>query len=791
MKCRLLSLLLFATTSVMAQTEINPAVAEQQQSANALFQRAMNLYRVGSQSTNLDDRINQLTASGQSFEFFINAYPAHERYREAEYYRAICYYHTGDLENAKRLFASIILAQRKGPYVAAAASVLAQDAFEKKDYATASTLFSKLSANAEKTEDRHRGYYYEAICQHYQKFEKQALQCYEKILNEEGAEASPYVHLCRKAAGILRMNAGDHQNALLVLQALRKSLAPEEYRAEAALYSGVCCLKMNDDVAAEQHFQEVLRSTNPAWLSVQPDALTYVMQMRYNRKEYAEVIQLFRANPSNTNDSRQARRFQIVARSMMRLKRYLDAIPIFLDVIKLAEGSELAFDASYYRLMCFYLLDGRNIPQQVDVFTEIYGTSHKSHPRIHTALMLKAAALQEEGKIEEAAETFRLVEESRIAAGSRANMLYNRGWCLSLAKDYQGAIRSLSRFIDNYKEDVRSADALALRGDCRHKTGDRMGALEDFTKLIQLNPSAKLASVAWQKSALIHKDQKEYASMIKCYQTLLEMLPDALLQAKANAHFWIGHGYNKLQEHEKAIPHLVEARKMEGKTYRKNAGLLLISSHFSLENIDELCAEIDTSIEGGYSHEVSPAMVSWAGIQSLSLEKAEQASRFFLMIANPLEPRGTPRDVWRNLSRAQILSKDYKGALKSVDHFLTVEKKPLALAGAMFDQALCHLKLGKHDEAKRALDSGFAQNPQGILKAEGEILLGDYYMAVKKPALAQELFVANAKILEDQRLKPIALQKLIEAMEANQQGELADEYREQLETLFPQKKSKE
>ena len=775
----------------MAQTEINPAATEQRQSAETLFQRAMNLYRLGSQSTNLDDRINQLTASGQSFEFFLNAYAAHERFREAEYYRAICYYHTGDFENAKRLFSSIIMAQRKGPYVAAAAWVLGQDAFEKKDYATAATLFSKLSANAVKMEDRHRGYYYEAICHHYQKFEKQALQCYEKILNDEGAEASPYVHLCRKASGILRMNAGDHHNALLIFQALRNSMAPEDYRAEAALYSGVCCYKMNDDVAAEQYFQEVLQSTNLAWLNFQPDALTYVLRLRYNRKEYAEVIRIYRANPSNTNDLRQARCSHIVARSMMKMKNYLDAIPLFLDVIKLDEGGELAFDASYFRLICFYHLDGRNIPQQVDVFTEIYGTSHKKHPRIHTALMLKAAALQQAEKIDEAAETFRLVEESRIAEGSRANLLYNRGWCLSLARDYQGAIRSLSRFIDNYAEDVRKAEAMALRGDCRYKTGDRIGALEDFTKLIEFKPATKLASVAWQKSALIHKDQKEYASMIKCYEIMLENIPDALFLAKANAHFWMGYGYNKLQDHQKGIPHLLEARKTAGKTYRKNAGLLLIGCYFALENIDKLCAEIDISIEGGYSHEVSPAIVSWAGIQSLSLEKAEQASRFFLMIANPLEPRITPRDVWRNLSRAQILSKDYKGAIKSVEHFLAVEKKPNSIAGAMFDQALCHLKLGNYDEAKRALDTAFSQQPQGILKAEGEILLGDYYMAVKKPGLAQELFAANAKILEDQRLKPIALQKLIKAMEANQQGDLANEHRKQLELMFPQRKSDE
>ncbi len=764
---------------------------EQPQTADQIYQKAMSTYKLGSESTNIDERISQITTAGRYFEYFMLNYRGHERARDAEYYRALCYYHTGDFDNAKQIFSNIITSQKTGPYVAAAASVMAQDAFDKKDYVAAGILYAKLSANAVKVEDRHRGIYYEAICHHYRRLEKQALQCYESIMADEAAANGPYMHLCRKAAGVLRLNLGDAAKALEIFQVLRNSLAPEEYRAEAALYSGICSLRLHDEEAAEKYFQEVLQNANVSWLIFHPDALTYIMQLRFNQKNYADVVDLYRTNPLNTNDARQARRSQIVGKAMMKLKRYMDALSLFLEVQKLDADGDLGFEASFNRLLCFYQLDGRNIPQQVDAFVEIYGKSHKNHASIHSALMMKAAALQDIGLSAEAAEVFRLIDESRISENMRDDLLYNRAWCLAKANDHLGAIRSASKFLELFPTDVRKNEALALRGDCRYKSADRAGAISDFTELLSLNPSPKLATMAWQKKAFAHKDQKDYAPMIDCYEKLLGLLADTSFVARANAHFWIGYGYQKRQTQEKACTHLQEARKLDAKTYKKNAGLLLINSYFELQNIDALCEEIDLALENGYSDAVSPAIISWAGVQSLGLNKAQQASRFFLLIANPNEPRSTPRDVWRNLTRAQMMAKDYRGALKSVEHFLATENKPQPLAAALFDKALCHLKLGKLDLTKIDLDSAFSHQPQGILKAEGEILMGDYFMEAKKPSEAKKYYETNASRLDDQRLKPLALHKLARALEANQEAAQAKVIQEQLKTQFPQWKFEE
>jgi tetratricopeptide (TPR) repeat protein len=418
--------------------------------ADGLFQRAKNLYAAGASSTNIDQRIAQFTRAGELFVEFLQRYPRHADARSAEYYYALCFYNSGRIDEAKKVFTSIIQNQRTGPYVAAASSAMAGDSFENKDYATAAALYAKLSANAVRPADRQRGYYFEALCHHYRNREREALACYQKVLADPEAATSPYLHSCRSAVGALLLKQGNAQEALPHFEDIVRSTAPDKTKAEAMLYAGITCLQLKDQAKAEVYFKNVLINQDENWRPYHADALTSMMQIRFDAKKYTEVIQIYRSNPLNTNDDRQAKRSNVVARSHMLLEQYLEAIPLFLEVQKLAPDTSLAFDASYNRLLCFYKIDGKHIVEQVDAFLEIYEKANKSHPRLHAALMMKAGALQNQGKIKEAADAYNLIDVSLIAENNRANLLYQRGWCLAHADDHQGAIRSLTRFLEDY-----------------------------------------------------------------------------------------------------------------------------------------------------------------------------------------------------------------------------------------------------------------------------------------------------------------------------------------------------
>jgi tetratricopeptide (TPR) repeat protein len=758
---------------------------EQSEIADGMFNRAKNLYGAGVNNNNLDQRLGQFARAGELFGQFLQTYPRHPEAKSAEYYYALCFYNTGRIDEAKRIFTSIINTQRTGPYVAAACSAMAGDAFENKDYATSAVLYGRLAANAVRPEDRQRGYYFEALSHHYRAREKEALASYQKVLADPNAAQSPYLHLCRSAVGALLLKQGNAEQALPYFEEILKSPAPEKTRAEAALYAGVTCLQLKQDARAEQYFKDVLNTSQEDWKPFHADALTSIMQLRFNAKKYTEVIQIYRSNPLNTRDERQAKRANVAARSLMLLGQFLEAIPLFLEVQKLAPNTDIAFDASYNRLLCFYKIDGKHIVEQVDAFLEIYEKSNKNHPRLHAALMMKAGALQNEGKLKEAADAYNLIDVSLIAESNRANFLYQRGWCLANSNDHQGAIRSLSKFIDEYPSDKRCAEAIALRGDSYLETGDRDAALRDFGKLIELNPGPKLASYAWQKSAIVKKQNNDLPGMVTCYETLLRDFKDLPDTTIANAEFYLGYGLHKQNKHKDAVPHLEKCREMDAKTYGRRAGLLLISGYFQMEQIDRLCQEIDLSIDNGYSDKVSQALVSWAGVQSLGQGKGEQAARFFMLISNPEEPRRTPRDVWRNLGKALILCKDYKRALPAIENVLNVETNNMGKADAYLDQARCHIALIDLTAARKSIEACFELKPQGALEAEASIVFGDVLMAQQKPKEAQEKYAGVALLIEDARLKPLAISKLIKALEANQDSDKAAQYRKELIDKFP------
>jgi tetratricopeptide (TPR) repeat protein len=213
--------------------------------------------------------------------------------------------------------------------------------------------------------------------------------------------------------------------------------------------------------------------------------------------------------------------------------------------------------------------------------------------------------------------------------------------------------------------------------------------------------------------------------------------------------------------------------------------LSLIDCYFSLEQIDPLCAEIDTAIDSGFSEKLSQELVAWAAMQSLSNGQAERAARFFMMISTPDEPRRTPRHIWRNLAKAQIIIKDFTGGLRSVENVLAVEDNPVAKTDALLDQARCHLALKDLTKAQKSIEDGLLLKPQGPLEVEARIVQADIFMALGKPEKAKESLAANALFVEDSRLKPMLLSRMIKILKANNESEKAEKYQAELNEKFP------
>ncbi len=65
------------------------------------------------------------------------------------------------------------------------------------------------------------------------------------------------------------------------------------------------------------------------------------------------------------------------------------------------------------------------------------------------------------------------------------------------------------------------------------------------------------------------------------------------------------------------------------------------------------------------------------------------------------------------------------------------------------------------------------------------IVQADIFMALGKPEKAKESLAANALFVEDSRLKPMLLSRMIKILQANNESEKAEKYQAELNEKFP------
>ena len=517
-----------------------------------------------------------------------------------------------------------------------------------------------------------------------------------------------------------------------------------------------------------------------------PSAHSALLGVLFEQKAYEKVVELNAETKVKLQGEQEAARLLLVGRAQMRLEKSKEALETFrLIERKVAPESDLAFQASYYRLLCFYRIEGKHVPEQVDAFLQLYERSRPNDMRIHTALMMKAESLHAEKKVAAAAQVYNKVDESKVSDANRPGLLYQRGWCLAEAGDQRGAIRSLGLFIGDYSKDDRIPSALAKRAKVHEQAGQPDLAIKDYDRLIKLGKPVDMVVFGWMESARLRRGANQIEDMLLRYQGLLDagVELDAKLEAEAN--YWLGWGMVKTNKPKLSIGPLEKARQLRGDLYSKHAGLLLALGYFAAQNIEKLGDEVHLAIEGKYQEDLPDQAIQWLGMQSYNAGTYDDASIFLALIANFEEPRETPKEVWRYLGKSLLETGMAEPALPAIDNVLEVENNLAWRADGLLDRGKALFALEKLVESRKAVDDALAMQPQGRTRGGLRILAGDLDLKEGDPKKASAQYLIVVSFINDKELKPLALHKLVGAQEEAGQKADAEKYRQQLQTEFP------
>jgi tetratricopeptide (TPR) repeat protein len=781
---RILALLFVAGCQLCAQGPQAPPVDPSLRTDTAvdLFARGKNLYDSAQNSTDLENRKAIFERSAGIFTIYLNEFPTHPNAEMAWWYLGNSYYQGGQPDEGKRCFHTLLNRYDKGKWAAAAAYTIAADHYNKAEYAMAAPLFERFAQNAAKPDDRARGNYFAGTCYRMLGQDREATTALLKVLNDPaGALFAPQAKL---AIGHLTTKAGKLPEALIIYQQILASPCQIKLRGEAALHAALTATKLDQPELAAKYLNTIM--TTPGMESFRLDAQSALMANHFATKEYAKVIEISRTNPLKAEGEKEAIRRMLVARSYLRLQKPQDALACFREVELLVNPQhDMAFQASYYRLLCFFQIEGRHLPDQVDGFLHIYRKSRPDDPRIHTALLMKAETLFSNKDVAAAAKVYSEINAARVSEKNRPGLYYQRGWCLAETGDHQAAIRSLSDFISKFPKDSRLPSAIAKRASAHAANAEPAKAILDFDRITTPDTPPDICSFAWLESARLRRTEGNLQDMIARYQGLLKNVKDLSPKLQAEANYWIGQGLTKTNAAKDAIPFLETARTLRPDTYTKHAGLLLTLGYFAAQDSAKLAAEIDRAISEQYVNDVPEQILQWAGIQAYNASDFAAAARFLNLVANPQEPRETPKEVWRYLAKARLEISDAQGALDATVNVLNVEDNPGWKADGLLDRGRALFALKRPAQARLATDEALALRPQGRTNAGLRVLSGDLKLLDNDLAGAAAEYTIVVEFHDDKDLKPLALDKLIAILDQQQDLTGAGKYRRQLQTEFP------
>ena len=768
--------LLFSVVHASGQSEILVADPGQDQ-----FEFCKSLYRNANSTRDHSMRVGAYRRLIPRLEAYIERFPAHVNTPAASYYLGECFYQSGAIDNAKRILTGVINRYRKGRYAALSSNRLGYDAFHNKKYAQAAVYFRRVAEHSDTAEERYRGRYQEASCYRFSGDSNAAIQAY--TLVEQAQDAVPvYRENASLRLAHLYLEKKNTDKAKEKFSVLLLPRVKDDIRIEANYHSGLIALQEKDNTLAGGYFKTVLLSTDIRFKSGAQAAL---MNTMFADKNYQGVLDTIKRGEYKGKPATEAVKYTIAGKSALQLKSYHAAIKYFGLAERQVPLSKAAFTAGYYRLLSFFNIKGANIPQQVEAFLEIYQERYPKHERIHKSRLMKAETLFDNGKSRLAADAYNRVDSTLVGKDNRANLFYKRGWCLSESGDHNSAVRNFTDFLNAYGEDERASYAIARRGKSYMALGDRDSALKDFDLLIQRFPRHKLAALAWQSSASIRKENKDYKDMIRRYDAMLESFPDLQKKTVVNARYWIGWGYYQLKDYEKSINALQEPLKADPEAYGFKAGMIMVYCNYALKDKEGLQKTVDSVQALGKGDKIQDPIYRWLGVQCFNAGEVKSAERYLSLGATELEPRQTPKSYWKMLGSMRVETGKYKEALVAIKNFLDVVDEPFWKAEALLDQAKAHLGLNSLTEAKTSAEAGLQLRPKGRVNAELRLVLGDIAYSRKDFAEAANFYVVVVEFADDKELRPEVLFKAHQALEKKGDAEQAGVYLNMLKKEFP------
>ncbi len=733
--------------------------------------------------------------AAQTYGQYLSTYPQGRHVPDALYRLGECFRNQNRTADAERYYHEVVDRHPKTPAAINASYWLGALNYNNKDFKGAATYFGFCEAKSSEPKVKLAAAFYKSESYAMQKDYKRQLEALKPVLATK--TDNQFLERALLGAATAHQSQGSNKLALPMLLELASTSQDPVVKGDATLKAAIIQSELKQPAEAAELFNKVVE--NQALPADQRGAaLVGLIGELYAKGDYDAVIDTNNRNASllPPTDLR-PRMMMHVGNAHRSKKNYARAIDQYDMIEKYYPDHELAFEAAYWKVYCFYLLEDKGLANTADAFIQKYAEGHKDHEFIQTARLLVADFHFTKQNYKLAADAYAAMDVSKLQERFRASTLFHKGWSESEAGRHNDAITSLSQFIADNATSEDLPKALAKRGISHKESQNNAAALADFARIIKDYPQSEALELAYYLTGVIQNDQRNWQEMITAFEALLEKFTAS--QARAEAAYKAGIGYIELKNTDKALPLFRTAVKLDEKTYGNTGTQKILLCLWNKKDSDTLGKEVDSYRSKYADAIIPPSLLGYLGLTYFDRKDYNRSARYLTWASTPDAPANTDARIWNYLSQSLLELKSFEECIKSIDFYLADAPDSVVKAKALVTKASAQLGLSKSDEASATADEGLRIVKDGGVQGQLLILQGDALLAAgdkletegnaegakEKWRAAAGKYVVPSQVLKDDVVTPSALDKAAKALERLGEKERADALRMQLKREYP------
>lgn len=532
-----------------------------------------------------------------------------------------------------------------------------------------------------------------------------------------------------------------------------------------------------------------------------PYAAYGIIWARFSSKEYDKCIKAYNRYGKRIDEKIKAEVFYIVGNCYYESADYAKAIESYLSVLR--DYPESAY-VGKSRNKAAWALFLKGDYEQAIAYAENYLKGHPDGEKADKLHFLSGECHLKLKNFGRARSEFEKVVAGHAKSVFYKDSLFKLAWIQFQQKDYASARRNLRLFAEKFPDHDKAPEAYLRAAECNIKLAKAekakkkefsQEAAKDYQAFLEKYPNEKLREEVFFQLALVYVDIGDNDLAITTFQKLALEFPEG--KHASDAHYWIGRGFQKVKEYDKAIPAFEAAIKGPAGEFRERAQYQLSAIYHEKGDLDKAAEVLIPLLAKNPDFEIPQETHIWAADHLREKGEHEKAGALYESFLKRHSESSLKESAYFGLAESCFAQGKWPGAIENY-------REAVKLRGPSYKRSRTYLgiayaRAGQYAEARPILtemSEALKGSGDSDLQARALFWLGEMLFEEAKGEKDRErrtarlkeasvIFVNVAAVYMKSEVRPRSMLRIAEAAELTGDSQQAAEEYQRVINEYP------